>query len=477
MNRAQTASIRAITLALLASQLVASHARPAERAAAPVEPIHRLEVTIRTEARAVRLFVRDPATFIVADAKRVSRGAEADPGRFGRGPLRLTAAAGETRAGARFVLALTPGDGSRVRFLLAQRGGAETSVRVENLNGSAGTLLRRVSHSSRGDRRFAVPTERVAAGGPAPDTDPLPPEVYAFYYLWYEMGDWTGGKPIAAGNTNPQPYASDDPAAIDRHIQQGQQAGLDGFLASWLGRGTQTDERLALLESRLPDDFRFAVYVETQYPAFQTKQGLIDELDYLLDTYATSDNYVRFRGRPVIYAFATRHLFQGEFGLHPRHLKVWAQVLRELAARGHHPYLVGEGRQFETNNYEVFHGMHAYGTPDPGRSVDFNRTRELVARAWAAVHGGDRRIYAASVIPGYDDRHIDRPQPEYSFPREDGALYASQWAAATDTASDQALVVSFNEWMETSNIEPNEEWGEQYLDLTAQHAAAFRASR
>jgi hypothetical protein len=31
--------------------------------------------------------------------------------------------------------------------------------------------------------------------------------------------------------------------------------------------------------------------------------------------------------------------------------------------------------------------------------------------------------------------------------------------------------------METSNIEPNEEWGETYLDLTAQHAGEFRGSR
>jgi hypothetical protein len=469
------ARLLAAAVALVATVAVASGARPAQRAAVEVEPIHRLEITIRTAARSARLLLRAPATLIVADPKRVSRGADVDPGRFGRGPLRLNG--GGSRSTARFVVALTPGASERVRFALSHQGGGPTTVRIENLNGDRGGLIRQLVHRGPGERRFAVPTQRVAARGPAPDTEPLPPEVYAFYYMWYEMGDWSGGKPIAEDNDNPQPYASDDPAAIDRHIQQAQQAGLDGFLASWLGRGTQTDERLQLLEERLPDGFRFAAYVETQFPAFQTEQGLIDELDYLLDTYASSDNYVRFRGRPVIYAFATRHLFQGEFGLHPNHLRAWRRILGELAERGHQPYLIGEGRHFEPDNYEVFHGMHAYGTPDPDRSFEFNRKRELVARAWAAVHGGPRRIYAASVIPGYDDRHIERPQPTYYFPREDGALYASQWAAATDTASDQALVVSFNEWMETSNIEPNEQWGETYLDLTAQHAAAFRESR
>ena len=86
-------------------------------------------------------------------------------------------------------------------------------------------------------------------------------------------------------------------------------------------------------------------------------------------------------------------------------------------------------------------------------------------------------MYGASVIPGYDDRHIERENQHFHFPREDGRLYASEWAAATQTASDQALVTTYNEWMETSNIEPNQEWGEQYLDLTAVHSAEFKASR
>jgi hypothetical protein len=63
------------------------------------------------------------------------------------------------------------------------------------------------------------------------------------------------------------------------------------------------------------------------------------------------------------------------------------------------------------------------------------------------------------------------------LPRENGALYSAQWASATETGADQALVVSFNEWPETTNIEPNREWGSLYLDLTAEMAAVFRASR
>jgi hypothetical protein len=87
-----------------------------------------------------------------------------------------------------------------------------------------------------------------------------------------------------------------------------------------------------------------------------------------------------------------------------------------------------------------------------------------------------RRIWGSSILPGYDDRHIPGRKPDH-FPRRDGLLYQEQWAAATEAHSDQALIVSFNEWLETTNIEPNLEWGDRYLELTAALAAHFRASR
>lgn len=106
-----------------------------------------------------------------------------------------------------------------------------------------------------------------------------------------------------------------------------------------------------------------------------------------------------------------------------------------------------------------------------------NDHMSLVARAWAAIHGGPRRIYAATPIPGYDDRHIPGRPSYWHFPREDGALYRRQWGSATDVGADQAIVISFNEWLETTNIEPNTEWGMDYLDLTRQLSSGFRAGR
>jgi hypothetical protein len=431
-----------------------------------------------TTADLERLSIRTPAVMIEADARRVAKGARARFGEFGTGPVRLVRRERADRAEASFVVAITPGGTGNLPFLSRKAGRGRTVIQIENLNTFPGQDIRRVVHRRGAGRRFTIPMGSAASRGPVTGTQPLPPKVYAFYYLWYELSDWSGGKPIASSNVNPTPYSSNDPTVIDRHIQQAREAGIDGFIVSWQGMGSEADQNLDDLIARLPEGFSFALYLEILNPGWSSIDEVVSQIDYGLDRYASSEHYMRIGGRPAVYAFATRHVLQWPGGgIHPSHLAVWTKILARLKQLGHEPFLIGEGRHHTADNYSVFSGMHAYGTEDPSTTFAFNRQRSLIARSFAAIHGGQRRVYGASVIPGYDDRHIVGRDPIYHFPRRDGVLYAEQWAAASQTASDQALVVSFNEWPETSNIEPNEEWGEQHLDLTALHAAAFKASR
>jgi hypothetical protein len=394
--------------------------------------------------------------------KRLAGGEAAAFRGFPDFPLRLR------RSGrAVFVLAIAPtGDGP---LLLVVRGTGTIQVRGED-----GRLASEgVGHRS----RIRLHAGDVTAAGPAPGTEPLPPEVYAFYYQWYANHHWTDGS-TASGNVNPLPYDSGDELAMTRHIAQAQQAGLDGFVVSWLGSGTEPDQNLQQLVPLLPPGFGFAVYIEIHYPSFLEMDSLIDQLEYVLETYATHPNYLRHRGTPLIYIWSSLHVFRDHFETwNPEYLEVWQEVIDELERRGHQVALVGEGRPFTPRDYEVFTGMHMYMTEGERFTERLNERMSLVARAWAAVHGGERRFFAATPLPGYDDRHIPGRPRSYHFPRENGALYRRQWASATEVGADQALVISFNEWFETTNIEPNGAWGPQYLELTRELADAFRASR
>lgn len=441
----------------------------------PPEPIYRVTISVRTTAEAVRISLARPAVLIRAEARGTSGERVAELIRFGPGPLVLARRHAEERARATFVAAMTPAGAPAARFLIHAEGTGASVVRIRNANAGRPQPVATLRLEGPGSRRLVVSAARLSARGPVPGTEPLPPSVLAFYYPWYEVGDWAGAKPIAAGNVNPSPYESADPTTIDRHIQQALRAGIEGFIVSWWGGDNPWDANIGALEERIPSGFTFALYIEVFGPAFRTEADLIREIDRALDTHGSSERYLRVNGRPVLYVFSSHNVFQevGTVGKHPGYREVWRRVFAGLARRGHDPVVIGEGRPFDVEDFEVFDGMHVYGTEDPALTPTRNREMALTARAWAAVHGGERKIWGASIIPGYDDRHIPGRKPDY-FPRLDGALYRAQWASATDTHADQALIVSFNEWMETTNIEPNAEWGDQYLGLTTVLAARFR---
>jgi hypothetical protein len=446
--------------------------------ALPPAPIYRLRIAVRTTAPEARIGLRHPAELIQGAVLRSRGDVRASWGTFGRGPLLVAKRRGSSRATAVYLVAVTPGPSQRLRFLSSGPRYGSTVIRLANANGSHPIELRTVEHAGPRARRFSLGLPGIAAGVPLPGTEPLPPQVLAFYYPWYEPPDWSGGKPIADDNRIGEPYSSGDPAVIDRHIEQARGAGIDGFVASWWGRESPWEANTRSLLERTPPGFTFALYVEIFSPFFRTPTDLVDELDHALDTYAASDRYLRIEGRPVLYIFSSHNVLTdvGTPGTTPGYEAIWEFVRQDLAARGHDPMLIGEGRPFSVSDFDVFDGMHVYGTQDPTQTYRLDREMALTARAWATIHGGRRRIWASSVIPGYDDRHIPGRKPDY-FPRQDGRLYEEQWGAAIASHSDQALIVSFNEWMETTNIEPNIEWGTRYLDLTAALTYRFRTSR
>ncbi len=79
----------------------------------------------------------------------------------------------------------------------------------------------------------------------------------------------------------------------------------------------------------------------------------------------------------------------------------------------------------------------------------------------------------ATVMPGYDDRVIRTPG--FAMPRGDGARWRHDWAVAR--SADWALLTSFNEWHEGSEIEPSVEYGDTWLKLTAAAVARWKAGQ
>ena len=117
---------------------------------------------------------------------------------------------------------------------------------------------------------------------------------------------------------------------------------------------------------------------------------------------------------------------------------------------------------FEPAALDIFDGYHTYNPV----TLSGEETDRMYWTAYVqAYYYG--KVFAATVVPGYDDRIIR--YPGIYVPREDGAFYRSRWNVATANSPHWILITSWNEWHEGTEIEPSLEYGYAYLDSTKQY--------
>src|SRR5512141_477495 len=119
--------------------------------------------------------------------------------------------------------------------------------------------------------------------------------VMAFYYPWYEQGDWSYDKmsDVAAPK-----YSGGDDAALRRHIQQADDAGIDALICTWYGpnedRLNKRCRRLLQLVEQSGRNIKVAI-IPDQSAAFdggmRTVAGLAAALDVLRRDFTSSSAY------------------------------------------------------------------------------------------------------------------------------------------------------------------------------------------
>ncbi len=283
--------------------------------------------------------------------------------------------------------------------------------------------------------------------------------VLAFYYAWFNMLTWEGAlsdKPL-------QLYHSGDVYAIQRHVREAQQAGIDALVQIWYGpelTDNQTEANFrVLLDQAQYQDLRAAVSVDLNSPFLTGEDEVITALRVLWEDHAQHPAYLWVEGHPVVFFFAQDKLA----------LTTWQDIRAQVDPQ-HRMLWIAEGPQLEY--LQTFDGLYLY-------SVAWATTPAAVLTHWGeAVRQWNARekvfrYWVATVMPGYDDLTTGRANA-FVRPRENGDYYRACWEGAIRSAADWVVITSFNQWPEGTHIEPSVNYGNFYINLTAELAAEYR---
>jgi hypothetical protein len=289
--------------------------------------------------------------------------------------------------------------------------------------------------------------------------------VMAFYYPWYEPSDWSYSKM----SDLPTPtYSGGDDAALKRHIQQADDAGIDALICTWYGpnedRLDKRCRRLMQLVQESGRDIRVAI-IPDQSAAFhgsmRTVDGLAEALNVLKRDFMSHPAYFHFQGKPVVFWFNPPSL--GGVG-------TW-QSLRDRADPQREQYWFGGTDNF--NYLDVYDALYYFDITwerQPGAAMASYANR---LNSYNQSHPGANKPFIGTVMPGYDDLKI---RNGHARDRENGNYYRGTWQTVIDRNAAAVVLTSWNEFFEGSHIEPSERYGDLYLRLTKELSDRYRAS-
>ncbi|MFN4181935.1 MAG: glycoside hydrolase family 99-like domain-containing protein, partial [bacterium] len=261
---------------------------------------------------------------------------------------------------------------------------------------------------------------------------------------------------LPAGRTVHHPligfYDSTDEKLIRTHLRWAKHTGIDGFIVSWWGRDSLSDQvfrKMLEISAQIQGPFLTIRYEEV---SLSTKEQVLADLTYILDNYALQDKFLRREEQPVIF-LSTRVM-------NALNRLEWAEVV--TAMEDYFALLFGEG----TDPYELPENINGAHWSNPVKQI-LKLGKEKMKQEYESYVQRARmkgKLACIPVIPGYDDTRIRKEGEKVD--REGGELYVRLFEYARAANPDCILITSWNEWHKGTEIEPSVEYRDEYLRLT-----------
>ena len=284
--------------------------------------------------------------------------------------------------------------------------------------------------------------------------------IWCFYYPWYlpetHWIQFTVYHPLLGE------YDSSDPLVISKHIDWATGYGIETFFISWWGIGSRTDNNLkqAFLKNELSKDIKFAILYETlkDKPPFQASRIRTD-IEYLQEAYFEDERYLKINGKPAIFFYLAR--------AYPKEAE---EAISEIKS-SYNIYTIGDVVYWQKPEeseslMKVFDAITAYNMHTSVQSILNNFTRLLDEKyaEWYDAAKAAGVEFIPQVLPGFDD-HKYPGRNNLPLPRST-RLFDEQIKIAKKYARKSTLfVTSFNEWHESTHVEPSVEEYFSYLQV------------
>ena len=303
------------------------------------------------------------------------------------------------------------------------------------------------------------------------------PALWAVYYAWYQTTNttqakssmWTVDK-TAKPRSKAQPligyYDSDNPAVVRWHVQLAKAAGIEAFLVSWWGGANISGAAFekTILPVAAEEKFKVAMCSELAQFHYDVRV-LARQMAEVLQRTKDSPAYLRVDGKPAVY------LYQVPFA--PKLTPASLAELREGVEVKVGPVYwmmdkvandYDRGLNFPEEWLEIpqIPMIGFYGTFSVKRIWKYDDLLPHYRRLVKQAHDAGKKAFLPA-HPGLDNSGIQ--SPHFIIPREDGATLRGYLRAATDAGADLVLLTSFNEWPETTIVEPSSSWPDPYLYL------------
>ena len=341
----------------------------------------------------------------------------------------------------------------------------------------------------------------LAAMHAADAPQPTRPMLFAAYYVWYRTGDqlrypwsnWTRdeaeknplaqkdrreGEPAISSAARPLAglYDSDDPAVAEWHVRLAQKAGIDAFLVSWWDTVKQRDQAFEKGVLAAAEKLKFKVALLDERAQFHNKREEYQAmLARALKKYKDSPAYLRIDGKPVVYLYqvaANPGLTPADFAALKKYIEEEVGPVYWIVDKIAHDFKAQKAGDEDRVKCIPAEWLAApgvdsfafYGTFSNFRAHQYEELAGKYRYMTKLAHDAGRKMLLP-VHPGHDNSHMREEGKSYVMPRRDGQTLRDYLRAATDAGADYILVTSWNEWPETTVVEPSSSWPDPYLYL------------